>query len=160
MCIVFRVGGSKEMTHKDSGKYAAKHPSGTKINDKIAVAVRDKTKDGRLSCAAGEKISRDLGVKISEVGVTADLLEIKINKCQLGLFGYGEKPNLGKDISAKGPVSEELKKALEGAVKNGEITCAVLWMTADRLGATRKAAASACDALKIKIRMCQLGAFQ
>ena len=157
---MFRVGGSKEMTHKDSGKYAAKHPSGTKLNDKIAVAVREKTMDGRLSCAAGEKISRELGVDISEVGITADLLEIKINRCQLGLFGYGDKPNHGKDIGAEVPLTEELKKALDGAAPDGEITCAVLWTTADRLGVTRKAAASACDALKIKIRKCQLGAFK
>jgi hypothetical protein len=73
------------MTHKDAGKYAAKHPSGTTVNEQIAKAIREKSPGGTLACGAGEKISKDLEVKISEVGITADLLGIKINKCQLGL---------------------------------------------------------------------------
>jgi hypothetical protein len=147
------------MTHEDSGKYASKHPPGTALNEKIADAVRKKLGEGGLSCAAGEKISKKLGVEIPEVGVTADLLEIKITRCQLGLFGYGKKPDHGKDINAAETVPEEMKKALEEGAGEGEIRCAELWRIADRLGAARKAVASACDALKIKIRSCQLGAF-
>ncbi len=147
------------MTHEDAGKYAAKHPPGTTLNEKIAQAIQEKSLGGTLACGMGEKISKALDVEISEVGITADLLGMKIKKCQLGLFGWGEKPNHGKDIQAVDSVSAEMKSALEEAAENGVVTCAALWTLADRLGAKRKEASAACDTLKLKIRGCQLGAF-
>jgi len=147
------------MTHKDAGKYPAKHPSGTTVNKQIAKAIREKSPGGTLACGAGEKISKDLEVEISEVGITADLLGIKINKCQLGLFGWGKKPSHGQDIQAADSVSVEMKSALEEAAANGVVTCAALWRIADSLGAKRKAVSAACDALQLKIRACQLGTF-
>jgi hypothetical protein len=147
------------MTHKDAGKYTAKHPSGKTVNEQVAKMVREKSPGGELACAMAEKISKELDVEISEVGITADLFEIKIKKCQLGLFGYGNKTNHGKDIEAANSVSEEMKCAIEEAAENGEITCAALWKIADRLGTKRKAVSAACETLKKKIRKCQLGTF-
>jgi len=147
------------MTHEDAGKYAAKHPPGTTLDEKIAKAILDKSPRGTLACGAGEKISRQLEVKISEVGMTADLLEIKINKCQLGLFGWGRKPDHGKDIQPADPVSGEVKSALEKAAVNGSVTCSALWRIAEQLGVKRKVVSAACDGLKLKIRECQLGVF-
>ena len=147
------------MTHEDAGKYAAKHPSGTKLDEKIAEAVREGSSGGGLACAMGEKISKQLGVEISAVGLTADLLELKITNCQLGLFGWGDKPNHGKDIQAVESVSTELQTALEEAAQKGEVQCAALWAIADRLGKKRKEVSGACETLNLKIRKCQLGAF-
>ncbi|MDY7033399.1 MAG: hypothetical protein SVY10_16025 [Thermodesulfobacteriota bacterium] len=147
------------MTHEDSGKYAAKHPPDTTLNEKIAETIRERSPGSELACGTAEKISKELKVEMSDVGITTDLLEIKIKKCQLGLFGYGEKPNHGKDIQAADSVSDAMKKAIEGAAEDGVVTCAALWTIADRLGAKRKAVSAACDTLKIKIRACQLGAF-
>jgi hypothetical protein len=147
------------MTHEDAGKYALKHPPGTKLDEQIAKAIREKSPGGELACGMAEKISKELKVGISEVGITADLLEMKIKKCQLGLFGWGKKPSHGKDIHSADSVSVELKSALEEVAENGGVTCAELWMIADRLGTERKVVSAACDALKLKIRKCQLGAF-
>jgi hypothetical protein len=147
------------MTHQDAGKYAAKHSPGTTLNEQIAKAIQEKSPGDVLACGTCEKISKDLEVEISEVGITADLLEIKINKCQLGLFGWGEKPNHGQDIQAANSVSLEMKSALEKAAENGVITCAALWRIAGQIGARRKALSAACDTLKLKIRACQLGVF-
>ena len=147
------------MTHEDAGKYAAKHPPGTKPDEKIAKAVREKSSGGGLACAAGEKIARNLGVEIAAVGITADLLELKIKNCQLGLFGWGDKQNHGKDVQTVASVSTEMKAALEAAAEAGEIPCAALWAIADRLNVKRKEASGACETLKLKIRKCQLGAF-
>jgi hypothetical protein len=147
------------MTHKDAGKYAAKHPPGTALNEQIAKAIRERSPGRTLACGMGEKISKELQVEISEVGITADLLEMKINRCQLGLFGWGEKPNHSRNIQAADSVSVEVKSALEKEAENGVITCAELWRIADRLGAKRKAVSAACEALKIKIQACQLGTF-
>lgn len=147
------------MTHEDAGKYGLKHPPGTTPNEQIAKAIREKSPGGELACAMGERISKELKVDISEVGVTADLLEMKIKKCQLGLFGWGKKPSHGKGIHAADPVSVELKGALEEVTENGAVTCAALWVIADRLGVERKVISAACDTLGLKIRGCQLGAF-
>jgi len=147
------------MTHKDAGKYSTKHLSGKTLNEKVARMIREKSSGGELPCVMGEKISKEHKVEISEVGITADLLEIKIKKCQLGLFGYGKKPNHGKDIQAADSVSGEMKRAIEETAENGKVTCAALWMIADRLGTKRKEVSAACETLKIKIRKCQLGTF-
>ncbi len=147
------------MTHEDAGKYALKHPPGTRPNEQIAKAIREKSPGGELACAMGEKISKELKLDISEVGITADLLEMRIKKCQLGLFGWGKKPEHGKDIHAADSISVEMKSAIEEVAENGGVTCAALWMIADRLGVERKAVSSACDTLRLKIRACQLGAF-
>ena len=147
------------MTHEDAGKYAAKHPPGTRPDERIAEAVRERSSDGGLACALGEKISKELGVEIAAVGLTADMLELKIKNCQLGLFGWGDRPKHGKDIQAIGAVSADMKTALEEAAPKGEIACAAVWAIADRFKAKRKEVSGACEALNIKIRKCQLGAF-
>jgi hypothetical protein len=147
------------MTHKDAGKYSSKHRSGTIINEQVARMVREKSPGGEIACVTCEKISKELEVDISEVGITVDILEIKIKKCQLGLFGYGKKPNHGKDIQAADSVSDEMKCAIKEAAENGKVTCVALWTIADRLGTKRKEVSAACETLKLKIRECQLGTF-
>jgi hypothetical protein len=147
------------MTHKDAKKYALNHPPGIRPNEQIAKAIREKSSGGELTCGMGEKISKELKVDMSEVGITADLLEMKIKKCQLGLFGWGKKPNHGKDIQAADSTSVEMKSALEEVAENGVVTCAGVWVIADRLGIERKAASAACETLGLKIRVCQLGTF-
>jgi hypothetical protein len=147
------------MTHEDAGKYALKHPQGTRPNEQIAKAIRERSPGGELACAVAEKIAKDLRVGISEVGVTADLLEMKIKECQLGLFGWGNKPDHGKEIRVANSVSAEMKSALEKATENGAVTCAPAWAIAGRLGTERKVVSAACETLGLKIRACQLGAF-
>jgi hypothetical protein len=147
------------MTREHAGKYAVKHPPGARPNEQIAKAIREIAPGGELACAIGEKISKELRVDISAVGITADLLEMKIKKCQLGLFGWGKKPNHGKDIHAADSVSAEMKSAIEEVAENGAVTCAALWAIADRLGAERKMVSAACETLRLKIQKCQLGAF-
>jgi hypothetical protein len=147
------------MTHENAGKYALKHPPGKRPNERIAAAIRRIAPGGELACAVGEKVSKELKVDISEVGITADLLEMKIKKCQLGLFGWGKKPGHGKDLHAADSVSVEMKSTLEKAAESGAMTCASVWVIADQLGVERKTVSAACEALKLKIRKCQLGAF-
>jgi hypothetical protein len=147
------------MTHEDAGKYAAKHPPGTARSEQIAKAIQEKSPGGELACAMAEKISKELKVAVSEIGITADLLEMKIKECQLGLFGWGDKPSHGKDIRAADSVPVEIKSSIEKAAVNGTVTCAALWTIADQLSVKRKVVSAACDTLRLKIRLCQLGAF-
>ena len=147
------------MTHEDAGKYAAKHPPHMERNEQVAKAIRENSPDGALGCAMAEKIAKELKVKMAEVGMTADLLEIKIKECQLGLFGWGDKPSHGKDVQPAASVSVEMKSALERAAVNGKVACAALWKIADQLSVKRRVVSGACEALGIKVRACQLGAF-
>jgi hypothetical protein len=76
------------MTHADKGHYAAKHAPGQRPDEKISVLVRSKVEEGKLPCADAERIGADLGATMAEIGLTLDLLEVRIRRCQLGLFGY------------------------------------------------------------------------
>jgi len=147
------------VTHEYSGKYALKRPSGAKPNEEIAKVIRERSTGGELSCRVAENIAKELKVSLSEVGLTADLLEVKIKQCQLGLFGWGNKPNHGKDIRAAGSVPKEIENALKEVSENGRVTCGAVWAIADRLGTERKAVSTACETLGLKIRACQLGTF-
>lgn len=147
------------MTHEYSGKYALKHPPGTKPNERIAKAIREKSPGNELACGIAERIAKELNVRLSEVGMTADLMEIKIKNCQLGLFGWGDQPNHGKDIHPIDSIPEEIKNALEEVAENRKVTCASIWAIADRLGKDRKLISTACETLGLKITSCQLGTF-
>ncbi|MEJ2183010.1 MAG: hypothetical protein P8Y66_05765 [Nitrospirota bacterium] len=48
--------------------------------------LRERARDGRLSCAEAMGIARELGVPRKEVGQAANELSIKITDCQLGCF--------------------------------------------------------------------------
>lgn len=147
------------MTHEDEGRYALKHPPGTEVNEAIAKAIREKMAGGEFTCALAEQIAREMNVKMSEVGRTADLLEVKIKKCQLRLFGWGKSQDHGKAIEVPPEVPDEMKKGLEGLAETEGVTCASLWSLADRLRVERWILSSACERLGLKIRSCQLGTF-
>ncbi|BBO87091.1 hypothetical protein [Desulfosarcina ovata] len=144
------------MTHEDAGHYAAKHPGG-EIDPTIAEAIAAKEKDGKITCSAAHAIAEKHGCTPQTVGMTIDLLEKRIHKCQLGLFGYGD--NKEKAIKATSTVAEPLKHAIEKAVDNERISCAAAWTVAKEMNMSKLEISSACEAMGIKITKCQLGAF-
>jgi hypothetical protein len=144
------------MTHTDADRYAAKHPEGRTLNKKIAEAVRKRAANGEINCADASAIAENLRVDMLEVGVTIDVLEIRLKRCQLGLFGFGQKKVI---VEPAVKVSAELEKAIRGALADGRLPCLAAWKIADGMGIARMDVSSACEALKIKIKPCQLGAF-
>jgi len=144
------------MTHKDSGNYRAKHSPDIKVNEKIARAVEGKNVDGKITCANAEKIAGKERVTMPEVGVTLDLMGIQISKCQLGLFGYSPEKMAVKPAKT---VPGDLERSINGALINNRLPCAAAWNIAERYGISRMEVSSACEALKIKVKPCQLGAF-
>lgn len=144
------------MTHSDAGRYAAKHGNQSP-DERIAAAVRAAFADGELACAAAERIAGDLGVTMAEAGRTADLLEIRIGRCQLGLFGY-DTPG-GRVVRPAKAVEAGLEAAIRGRLSNGRLPCAAAWGIATDRKIPRMDVCSACEALKIKVKPCQLGAF-
>jgi len=144
------------MTHEDEGHYASKHPTGTALNQAIAEQVRQYISNERITCADAHRIASDLNVHPSEVGRTFDLLEVRLTKCQLGLFGYGPRRSI---ITAAETVSSDLKSVINNALEDNRLSCADSWRIAEEFGITRMEIARALEALKVKITPCQLGAF-
>jgi hypothetical protein len=142
------------MSHKIH--FAGKHGQDRKIDPAIAEMVKERASEGKLACAVAFNIARALDVKPSEVGVMLDLLEIKIAKCQMGIFGYGKD---NKFIKPMEDVPALLENAIREGFTDGKLTCSSAWIVADRLSISRMDIASACDRLGIKISSCQLGAF-
>ncbi len=144
------------MTHTDRGHYAKKHSQDRKADQKIAEAVKERSLKGEISCAAAFSIVSGLGVPPAEVGFTIDSLEIKLVKCQLGLYGYHPHRNIVKPADT---VSAGLEEEIRQGLANDRLPCANAWEIADRLGLGRMEVSSACETLKIKIAPCQLGSF-
>ena len=144
------------MAHEDAGHYGAKHPGG-KIDTAIADSIRDSENQGRITCAAAHGIAQAHGCTPKQVGMNIDLLEKRINKCQLGLFGYG--PQKAKSVEASAKVAQDLEAAIHGAMEGDRITCEAAWNVAKRLDLTKMDVACACEGMGIKVCQCQLGAF-
>ena len=144
------------MAHQNAGNYKGKHAPDVKINEIIGRAVNMKAVDGKISCDDAGSIADELSVTMQEIGVTIDLLEISLNKCQLGLFGYGAEKKI---VEPAGAVNSELERSVREAAVNGRLPCEAAWKIAERLNISKMAVSAACEDLKIKIKPCQLGAF-
>jgi hypothetical protein len=144
------------MTRADSQKYAAKHGPGASVDISIKAKIKEKAKTGELSCAAAFKIAEKLAKPPAEIGKAVDLLELKLAKCQLGLFGYQPRKKI---VKAKAPENAALEEAIRAGLENGKLSCRNAWDIAARLKVSKMTVSAACEALQIKIKPCQLGAF-
>ena len=144
------------MSRRAKGNYAGKHPDDRKVNPDISEAVRKRTVSGKITCADAFSISNKLKVSVEEIGFTADYLEISLTKCQLGLFGYRPKKKIIKLLET---VPRELEDAIRKVLVKDRLSCAAAWEIADQSGVGKMQVTSACEALKIKLGTCQLGAF-
>ncbi len=144
------------MTHEDAGHYAAKHGAQTSPAPAVEQALEGVIKDGTVTCAAAHKIAHTLRVSPAEVGVAVDLMEARLTRCQMGLFGYAPESRIVKPADA---VLPELEEAIRGSLTRGRLPCLPSWEIAKRFGIAKMDVACACEALHIKISSCQLGAF-
>lgn len=144
------------MTHHHKGNFAAKHSSKATVSDEIQQALKKKIQQQSITCAAAHAVARELNIPPAEVGMAIDLLEYRICRCQLGLFGYEPEKKI---VKAAAKISPELEKSLADQSENKRLACLKAWRIADEKGMSRLECSAACEALKIKISQCQLGAF-
>lgn len=144
------------MTKEDRGHYSKKHSPDRKADPALADAVKKRSSEGKLACAVAFEIAKEFSASPEEVGFTMDSLEMPIVKCQLGLFGYGERK---KVVAPAEMIQPELKEAILRGSENNRLSCAASWEIAGRLGLRKMSVSSACETLNIKITPCQLGAF-
>ena len=127
------------------------------INEKMDIAetLKNAAADNKLACAKVFEIVNKNSVFPDIAGLSLNQLKIKINFCQLGLFGYPE----GKQIPACDSVARELEDSIYEFVEEGKLPCAAAWNIASEMKIKKMDVAAACEKLGIKINKCQLGAF-
>jgi len=54
--------------------------------DKVKEMIKEKAKDGRISCPMAHKIAKEAGVSPKKVGDIVNELKIKLYGCQFGCF--------------------------------------------------------------------------
>jgi len=144
------------MTDKKGQKFSAKHGPGAQADPIIKDKVIKKAAKGNLPCAVAFKIAAELGVSPAEIGKTVDLLDLRLSKCQLGLFGYQPAK---KAVKARVPENLAMEGTIRNALEDGKLACREAWDIADRFKLPKMAVSGACEYLGIKIKPCQLGAF-
>lgn len=144
------------MTRKDAGAFASKRPKSEKPDPRIAEALTTKVTGGELPCHQAEQIAASLQVDLGNVGAALDLMGIRITRCQLGLFGYTPESRIVKPAASVPPNMDD---AIRQALVHDRLPCAAAWAISKTVGVPRLKVAEACEALKIKIKPCQLGAF-
>jgi hypothetical protein len=144
------------MTHADKGKYFQKHPGQAKTDDSLQQDIMQKVQNNNIACPGAEEIAQRTGVALGEIGIALDILNINITECQLGLFGYSPQKKI---VQPAKEIAPDLKQAINNALNGGRLPCAAAWAIAKQLNLPRMKVSAACEALQIKIKPCQLGAF-
>ena len=146
------------MTREKGQKYSDKHGANAQADPRATDKIRESAKDEEITCAVAHQIAKDLNLSPAEIGKAVDLLEYRISKCQLGLFGYGQGPDK-KALKPKVPEDQNLEKAIREALVDEKLSCLDAWRIASRFDVPKMTVSNACEALGIKIKPCQLGAF-
>lgn len=136
--------------------FPEKHGSGQKPDAFIQKEIGTRIKDNVIACAVAFDIARRLNVAPDRVGRTVDLMNIRLVKCQLGLFGYPPDKKIVKPAAECDP---ELADAIRNGLIHERLPCRNAWEIAARFNVPKMAVSSVCEALGIKIKPCQLGAF-
>ena len=144
------------MSESTPEAFKQKHGPDARPDPTIADAVLERAGEKGLACAVAFAVSEALGVAPIEVGKTADLLGCRLIKCQLGLFGYSPEKKI---VGPKQPENPAIIEAIYAVAENGRISCKQAWEIADRFGVRKMTVSGACEAISMKIKPCQLGAF-
>lgn len=144
------------MAAHESKKFTEKHGPDAKPDTLIRDEILKHTKNNELPCAVAFEIAKSMGVPPKEVGKTADLMNFRLVKCQMGLFGHTPET---KAVKPHPDASSELKAAIQNALVNERLPCKSAWEIASRLDVGKMTVSGACEAVNIKIKPCQLGAF-
>ena len=141
--------------HSDK-KLSDKHGAEVKLNKALGDEILSRAKGGKLACAVAFDIAKSLDTSAAIVGLTADLLNLKLAKCQLGLFGYESGKKMMTPLEN---IDKDLKDAITAALEDGYLPCIKAWDISRRFKLPRLTLSGACEVLKVKIKPCQLGAF-
>lgn len=122
----------------------------------ISEKIKKISENNQIACSSAFKLSEELSLTKEEVGQYADYLEIRLVKCQIGLFGHGPGTKLLKKLEFVDPGIETLVRE---HMENSILTCKNVFRIASELNISRIHVGSVCETLGIKVKQCRLGAF-
>ncbi len=143
------------MGHQDKDHYAKKHPH-AKLDHAIAPLIQQAENDGILACADAHRIAKQTHCTPEDIGIQADLLELRLSKCQLGLFGCISG---NKNFNPDARITLAVRKIILEKQSDGRIDCKTCWDIAKECKISRIDMGTFCEQLEIRIKPCQLGAF-
>lgn len=145
------------MVPEDSDKKLAdKHRPDKKPDRLIKYEILKHSLNNELSCASAFLIAKELNVSPDKVGMIADLINCRLVKCQMGLFGY--RPDK-KIVTPVKTASQNLKNTITDNLVEGKLECKIAWDIASRFKVNKMTVSGICEDMNIKINECQLGAF-
>ena len=144
------------MTREQGPKFSEKHGTDTQIDPTVKQKIEDNAKNNEIACAVAFQLADELKTTPSDIGKGIDLLEIRLVKCQLGLFGYSPGK---KAVKPKAPQSQDMEEAIRKALVEEKLSCRAAWDIAQQFNVPKMAVSAACESLNLKIKPCQLGAF-
>ncbi|NDY73455.1 hypothetical protein DO021_09080 [Desulfobacter hydrogenophilus] len=143
------------MGHQHKCQDAKKHP-GAQLNQALSQPIVQASSNDILTCASAHRLAKAHDCLPKQIGIQADLLELRIAQCQLGLFGYAPGK---KKINPDAGITPELKNRIFDAQSDGKIDCKTCWKIATEFKISRINMGSVCERLEIRIKPCQLGVF-
>lgn len=126
------------------------------IDPALREALLKQSQNGHVACAVAFDIAATLKRPAAELGHAMDRSGLRIVKCQLGLFGYAPEKKIVQPADAVHP---DLEAAIRAQLENDRLSCRKAWQIAQALAVPKMKVSAACEALRIKIKPCQLGAF-
>ena len=144
------------MDLQNSKRFVEKHGPDAQPDRIIKNEILKRTHKNEVPCAVAFEIAKKLQVSPEAVGMTVDLINYRLVKCQLGLFGYQPKKKI---VGPQQPVTEDLKNAISEALVRERLSCKSAWDIATRFNVHKMKISGACEAMDVKIKHCQLGAF-
>lgn len=129
--------------------------------EQVSSAAAPYIVEGQLSCADAHSLAASLGLTPGQLArAVADKTDFRFYRCQLGLFGYGQKSaGLSKIVLPARHVPEEIKADIEAVAHEGGISCSDVWAIAERHAYPRLGLSNIVEAMGLKVRPCQLGCF-
>lgn len=118
-------------------------------------------RDGFIACVDAHWVAAQLGLSPQALGALVDEGGLyRFDRCQLGLFGYGQKGSAGyKIVQPAAFCPEDISRALTARAIDGRVPCRALWDVADEFRYPRLQIANIAQALGLKVKPCQLGCF-
>ncbi len=137
-------------------KFLDKHRAGEKPNSLIKDSIIRHALENELPCAVAFNIAKELNVPAIEIGKNVDLINFRLTKCQLGLFGYMPDKKI---VKCPESIDPEIKAAIQKALIDNRLSCENAWNIAASFNVHKMTISAACEFMGIKINKCQLGAF-
>ncbi|MDL1963516.1 MAG: hypothetical protein LWW98_04095 [Deltaproteobacteria bacterium] len=145
------------MISEDSDKKLVdQHRHNAKPDSSITCEILKHSLNSELSCASAFLIAKKCNVSPYKVGMIADLINCRLVKCRMGLFGH--RPDKKIVIPVK-TTDQNLKNTITDNLVEGKLACKIAWNIAFCFKVNKMTVSGICEGMNIKINKCQLGAF-